>query len=921
MLKPYDQELAKVAFVFAHGGTKEDKGNRTYAVAAAILDPDGPARTFASLVSYPFLTARERYHSHISREELLQAPEAPAVYARLQAFLKDCPVVLTLPFGDHYADIIKLCGAKRIVDLRFAAEFFLPQVDSFSAKRLWEHLQQQERDRIHFTAPEVVDLSMALVEHICGKELNDADFPRAAALRYYLDKSHTLFGRTFLHISRAYHKYFGTLLHPRHGPATADWKGFLGVLRYKPPAGKKSEPFRKIDPEGLEAIYQGLSQSVKGFTFRAAQVEYARQVARTINDGAVLTIEAGTGTGKTLGYLVPVMEYLYRNKEARVAISTYTKSLQDQILQREIAFLQEASKAYRDIPVALLKGKANYLCAEKLDNAFDESWQGAPLLAWLYLVNLTYHFREADGDQVGQTISRYLNDGPFFHRVQREASARSGCDARHSRCPAQVMTAAARTARLIVTNHHKLSLLNRDPMLAELFKIFIIDEANHFEQAARAAFGEEVNSRDASETLEYLGETLGRVLSRATGDLEENIRQALAALVTLREEMAQLTELLQRVNSQRRQAAGHQELPASISAFGEGNMETHLAALREAIGRIGENLAWLQEADLCRMLKIQARTRERLKNVRDSLLEQGASLGVIADSLATRNKTVTYDLFVKHWTLAAHHVDVADIIRENFYRDTRGLVYTSATICREGDYEVFKQIVGLERPFALDMEATQFRDFRYASLPSPFVGDAAEIMVCPEAVSGDYANKSAWLRYVMRTLPGLIRKNRGRTLVLFASYQDLEAVAQRIGDDLAEARFPLLIQRSGYPTGDLCDEFRALKESVLFGVDTFWYGVDFKGDTLTQVVITRIPYPNPAEPLQMARRRTMTPADYWNRYLYDTYIKMKQGIGRLIRCETDRGKVVILDSRYLSFAARQKTAPEEGKTALRGSQE
>ena len=116
--------------------------------------------------------------------------------------------------------------------------------------------------------------------------------------------------------------------------------------------------------------------------------------------------------------------------------------------------------------------------------------------------------------------------------------------------------------------------------------------------------------------------------------------------------------------------------------------------------------------------------------------------------------------------------------------------------------------------------------------------------------------------------------------------------------NISEAGYPLLIQRSGYPTGNLCDEFRAVKESVLFGVDTFWYGVDFKGDTLTQVIITRIPFPHPGEPMNMARKKIMHPAKHMNRYIYDTFIKMKQGIGRLIRCETDHGKVVVLDSRF-----------------------
>jgi ATP-dependent DNA helicase DinG len=191
-----------------------------------------------------------------------------------------------------------------------------------------------------------------------------------------------------------------------------------------------------------------------------------------------------------------------------------------------------------------------------------------------------------------------------------------------------------------------------------------------------------------------------------------------------------------------------------------------------------------------------------------------------------------------------------------------------------------------------------------------------EIIVPPGAPPGDYSNKSVWMDSIVKIIPDLIIKNKGRTLVLFSSYSDLEAVAKRIGNDIVEAGYPLLIQRNGYPTGDLCDEFRAVKESVLFGVDTFWYGVDFKGETLTQVIITRIPFPHPGDAMNMARKKILHPAKYMDRYLYDTHIKMKQGIGRLIRCETDHGKVVVLDSRFLRMK-KKFIKQNENKAELR----
>ena len=510
MLTSYNSDIEDVALVFAHAGTRADHGNLIYAIAATVLSPSKPPRSYESLVRYSYLTERERYHSNISREALATAPAVSLVREQIRIFLKDCPVILTLPPQDYDNAITTLCSGKRIVDLGFAVEFFLPQVDSYSIKRLWEYLNQKERDRIYFTAPQAVELLTALIKHICGTGLNDTVFPRATALRHFLGKSNTLFGSLFLHLCRNYGKYFDALFNPCQRPDTENWKSFFDTAPPGSPEQKTPVSFRKIDLTNLEKIYQGVAENVKGFNFRPSQVEYARHIAGAINDGAVLTIEAGTGTGKTQGYLIPVLEYLYRNSDARVAISTYTKSLQDQIFKQEIPFITEAIKFYRSIPFALLKGKSNYLCIEKLDGVYDDAWKGKALLTWLYFVNLAYHFRDADGDRIGQRISHHLDEHYSLYHLQREISSRSGCDTKHNRCPAQITTREARASRLIVTNHHKLAALQHDAVLGGLFKTHIIDEANHFESAVRNTFGEEFNSRDASGCVEYLETTLKR---------------------------------------------------------------------------------------------------------------------------------------------------------------------------------------------------------------------------------------------------------------------------------------------------------------------------------------------------------------------------------------------------------------------------
>jgi ATP-dependent DNA helicase DinG len=244
-------------------------------------------------------------------------------------------------------------------------------------------------------------------------------------------------------------------------------------------------------------------------------------------------------------------------------------------------------------------------------------------------------------------------------------------------------------------------------------------------------------------------------------------------------------------------------------------------------------------------------------------------------------------------------------------RDKRAVVLPSATLASGGSLQIFCRTLGLDR---VDGEAAGGGEgesgahprCRTVIIPSPFRDIDRRIIVPADAPSGDFRGRDEWLAYVQGILPRLVTGNRGGALVLFASHRDLRRTEEAVGEALTAAGFPVLSQRPGVPTSELSEEFRAVRESVLFGTETFWHGVDFRGETLTLVVITRIPFPHPGEPLQVGRRRALTDGEYWERYRYDTAIRLKQGIGRLIRGEEDRGTVVILDSRYPNFQRVQR---------------
>ena len=896
MFSSHQSPISRLVFISAHCGTRPDEGNCVYSVAALGLTPGQPVCQFESLVRYGHLGERERCHSHITRDQLAEAPTADSVSRQLIAFAGDVDFFLYLGMPAGIEATTRICGIGRCIDLGFAAEFFLPHLDAFSPLRLWEHLHGRRRERISFSALELAQLAVELVRHILLGALNDNHHEGGAALRHYLAASNTLFGQVFVHLVRCFNDYFPELFAPRADPDTPDWRRFLTRTVPSGPQPVSDTPRRRVTDKKIAELFAGMAEAGRGYRLRPSQVAFAQTTVRALNDGAIQCIEAATGTGKTQGYLLPLLAFLSQNPDVRAVIATYTKSLQEQLFYRELVFARELFAPYRNIPVSLLKGKSSYLCSVKIDYLYNDAMTGRELLAWLYLVNLVYHFEKADADSVGARVRFHLDHEGHLGRMLAEASARSGCDVRHVHCPAQVVAGQARRSRLVVTNHHKLALMGGDPIFSGWFRYLVIDEANHFENAVRNAFQVSAASHELQRATTYLVQSIGRILPRAAGDAHNDLSDALTLIVDMGRQVTILRQALALIANSGANS-DVKELPAAHQAFENGHLRHHLEAMAGLLQQLFDKLALFGDADQVRLLKVARRTVTRLRQTREEIDAFGLALKIIQESLGTDNRVAAFQLFQRHWTLLAHDVDVDRIIREHIYGEKESVIFTAATLRHGERFDSFRRIVGLDEPLVTDVVDAPAKERRFDFFASPFAKDAMQVVVPAGAVSGRYDNKEIWLERVVRLLPELIVANRGRTLVLFASYSDLAAVAERVAGPIREAGLPLLIQRKNMPTVTLCDEFRVIKESVLFGVDTFWYGVDFKGDTLTQVIITRIPYSSPSDPLQMARKRRDT-NEFWKRYHYDMHIKLRQGMGRLIRCDSDRGRVVILDSRF-----------------------
>lgn len=908
MFRPFTNPIHDIAIVFGHERSLSNGEKRIYSVAALRITQDATVSEFTSHIRSEKLRAREYAHSQISESKLRNAPDEITVSGHLQDFLEGIEHVVGYVPNGHIISLEPLCNNERIIDAALLADYFMPWAGAATAKSLWEYLHKQERQKVSFSALEGAQLCQQLLEHLFGTVLNDTSFPAACALRHYLRASNTLFGTFCCHLLENYGGYFGSsLITPASKPDFADWQQFLDTVPKKEKESVQQDGFHELPEDDIQQLYEQLAHKRKGYSVRQPQVEYASHVAHAINTNAVACIEAGTGTGKTLGYLLPVMEFLKRNPSQRVAIATYTKSLQKQLYGNELDSCRELFGQYDDIPVALIKGKSNYVCAQKLNDILSPLMDGLEMLCWLYFANICYHYRIADLDDMTPRMRAYFDEGRTLSNIAQEVSAKNGCYSTHKQCPGNIVTAEAAQSRLVITNHNKLVLMEHDPQLSDLFKHCIIDEANHFEDAVRTTLSPEVSTSDIVFYCRYLREQCRKlILAPSTPEAVEH--QAEAVVSEIAYTMTKIDGLRDQFKQMNQGAAfGAVPVTASHTAFTKGDAAKDLEILGKHLERIQDFSAFFT-GKKAKELPMGYKTISRCRTMRTLLQEVSANLTSIRKGLHEDGTWSSIHVFPRNWLLCGGKVYMGAFIRETIIKQRDTIILTSATLTHQASFTPYRRTLGLgkgDRVFFSDPEAPPKPCF-VARVAPPFVPDFS-LVVPSDAPSALYEYKKQWLEYTLTVLPKLIEYNDGATLVLCASYEDLEALRKNL-EATYDGSYPLLFQRKGEPATALIEEFRTTRESVLFGVETFWHGVDFPGNTLTQVVITRLPFPAPNSPLMDARKRFLQDGVFWERYRYETAIKFRQGVGRLIRRETDSGLVVVLDNRLLR---NQRLAPCE----------
>ena len=612
------------------------------------------------------------------------------------------------------------------------------------------------------------------------------------------------------------------------------------------------------DMQRIFAADGPLAQAISGYRWRPQQVEMAEWIAAAIAGDRVLVAEAGTGTGKTFAYLVPALL-----GGGKVIIATGTKTLQDQLFNRDLPMVRDALGV--PATVALLKGRANYLCHYRLGRALDEArLEKREEIAHLHAI-ARFAKETATGDK-GELASVPEQSGAWYHATSTRDNCLGQECPNYKDCFVIAARREAMAADIVVVNHHLFfaDVMLRDDGMGELLptcNTVVFDEAHQLPEVAGLFFGESVGTAQLIELVRDLrNEALtaakdypalpeaGRVLDKAVRDFR----------LVFRQEGQRLSEMQ------------WNELPAAAEA-----LETVSQAL----------------ADLGVHVEAQADRSEGLAACRQRLLDLTAAIGRWRQPPADEGETP----FVKWLDVSTHHVSlnltplsVAEIFQRQMAGHPRSWIFTSATLAVGSDFSHYQGELGLV-------------DADTGFWSSPFDYANAALLYCPEAMPEpshpDYAEA------VARAAWPAIRAAGGRTFVLCTSLRAMRRIHELLKERLAVegAEYPLLLQGEG-SRSELLERFRYLGNAILVASQSFWEGVDVRGEALSLVVIDKLPFAPPDDPVLAARIADLKRAGrnaFYEVQLPRAVISMKQGAGRLIRDESDRGVLMVCDPRLV----------------------
>lgn len=597
-----------------------------------------------------------------------------------------------------------------------------------------------------------------------------------------------------------------------------------------------------------------LAGHVPSFRARSQQVEMAQAIAQAITENKQLIVEAGTGTGKTFAYLVPAIL-----RGGKVIISTGTKNLQDQLFQRDLPTVRDALKA--PVSIALLKGRSNYVCHNHLERTQSEgrftTREDARHLAKI----VKYAKTTQSGDKSG--VSNVPENAPIWMQV---TSTRENCLGQecphHKDCFVLKARKDAMGADLVVVNHHLFfaDVMLRDEGLAELLpacNTVIFDEAHQLPETASLFFGDNIST---SQVIELARD------ARLEAAISANDFAALPIATDALDKAARDVRLIFKQAEGRMNANTVEDLPGWTDA---------MTALSDKLGLANG------------LLEKQAERSEGLENCwqRGQVLAQKI--------LQWQNKEQVdqvrwLEIFNHSVQLNITPLSIAETFAKQINGHPRAWIFTSATLTVKQDFSHYQSEMGLS-------------EAKTAYWDSPFNYLEQALLYVPQDMPDP--NSANYTEAVVLAALPLIEASKGRTFLLFTSLRAMQRAHEILLAQFESKQldYPLLLQGDG-SRNELLSRFREHGNAILLGSQSFWEGVDVRGEALSLVVIDKLPFASPDDPVLAARLAQIAKQGrnaFMEYQLPRTVINLKQGAGRLIRDETDRGVLMICDPRLI----------------------
>ncbi|MEW5989359.1 MAG: helicase C-terminal domain-containing protein, partial [Chloroflexota bacterium] len=657
-----------------------------------------------------------------------------------------------------------------------------------------------------------------------------------------------------------------------------------------------------LQPEG------NFSRLFPNYEYRPQQVQMVEAVAQALNRGQHLLVEAGTGTGKSVAYLMPAAFWANQNGR-RVVVSTNTINLQDQLIQKDLPALQRILPF--EVRSAVLKGKRNYLCTRLFQQMRHSGPANADEMA-LYGRLLIWLPQSTTGD-VNEISLRNQGENMAWSRLSADNDVCQSRDCDEAQCPLSVARRRAEQAHVLVVNHALLLAdIATDNRVLPEYADLVIDEAHHLEAAVTDSLSFRTDKRYLEATLEEVTRpraglvadlqsraksSLPAELSRLIDGFANRVREtAQTTLLRVDEFFTALAYFLEPLTNRRSQFAEQVRFVPDVytqTGFDEvqtswDNLYKSLTAVVEGLGKLAGGLADVSEGypiedgETLRLSLVSlARTLDETRQHVQRMVRDPAE-GVIYWA----------EVFKERISLHAAPLHVGPLVEKHIFTTKEAVILTSATL-RTAEPGRNRQTT-----FTYLRDRLNAQDAQELAVGSPFdYKNSTLVYLCtdiPEPQQPGYQS------YVEQAITTVAQALGGRTIALFTANAQLAATGRAIERPLAEANLNLLLQTEGSSRQQLLTHFKADgSRSVLLGTRSFWEGVDVPGDALQCIVIVKLPFDVPSDPIFAARSETYD-NPFYQYSVPEAVLRFRQGFGRLIRRQDDQGIVVILDKRVLT---------------------